>query len=141
VAQQQIAQLQGQLQQLDAVNQQLIGIIQGKQVEAASKERMQSQQIASDERIAAEKNQTTLVSQAVATDSADSTTLLMAELRNLELRLKQIQAREALDAKLEHIQEQNAARTQQVDMQNQAKLQQTQMQAQARQQGPTNGMG
>ena len=140
VAQQQIAQLQGQLQQLDAMNQQLMGIIQGKQVEAASKERMQSQQIASDERIAAEKNQTTLVSQAVATDSADSTTLLMAELRNLELRLKQIQAREALDAKLEHIQEQNAARTQQVDMQNQAKLQQTQMQAEARRQGPANGL-
>ena len=140
VAQQQISQLQGQLQQLDAMNQQLMSIIQGKQVEAASKERMQSQQIASDERIAAEKNQTTLVSQAVATDSADSTTLLMAELKNLELRLREIQAREALEAKMAHIQEANAARTQQVDMQNQAKLQQTQMQAEARRQGPTNGL-
>jgi len=139
VAQQQISQLNQQLQQLDAMNQQLMSIIQGKQVEAASKERMQSQQIASDERIAAEKNQTTLVSQAVATDSADSTTLLMAELKNLELRLREIQAREALEAKMAHIQEANAARTQQVDMQNQAKLQQTQMQAQARQQGPVNG--
>ena len=129
VAQQQIAQLNQQLQQLDAMNQQLMSIIQGKQVEAASKERMQSQQIASDERIAAEKNQTTLVSQAVATDSADSTTLLMAELKNLELRLREIQAREALEAKMAQIQEQN-----------QARLRQAEMQAQARQQqGPVNG--
>lgn len=140
VAQQQIAQLQGQLQQLDAEKQMLIQIIQGKQVEAASKERMQSQQIASDERIAAEKNQTTLVSKAAEVDSADSIALLMMEFKNLEVRMKEIQAKQALDAKLEHIQEANAARTQQVDMTNQAKLQQAAMQAQARQQGPTNGM-
>lgn len=135
-AQAQMSQLQQQNQQLAAENQQLMQIIQGKQVEAESKERMQQQQIASDERIAAEKNQTTLVGKYVDTDSADSTTLLMAELRNLEMRIKQIQAREALQAKMEQLQAQNEARLQQTDMQNQAKLQQAEMQAQARQQGP-----
>lgn len=136
VAQQQIGQLQQQLQESQALTQQLIGIIQGKQVEAASKERMQTQQIASDERIAAQKNQTTLVSKAAEVDSGDSIALLMAEVKHLELRLQEIQAKQALDAKLEHIQEQNAARTQQVDMTNQAKLQQAEMQMRARQQGP-----
>jgi len=133
VAQQQISQLQGQLQQLDAMNQQLMSIIQGKQVEAASKERMQSQQIASDERIAAEKNQTSLVSKAAEVDSADSIALLMMEFKNLEVRMKEIQAKQALDAKMEQIQEQNQARLRQAEMQAQARQQQPQ--------GPVNGMG
>jgi Phage P22-like portal protein len=123
-AQQAIGQLQQQNQQLSAVVEQLSQIIQGKQVEAASKERMQTQQIASDERIAAEKNQVNLVSKAVETDSRDSIALLMAELKNLELRMKEIQAREALDARMQQAQEANQTRLQQTDMQAQARQQQ-----------------
>lgn len=135
-AQAQMSQLQQQNQQLTLEKQQLMQILQGKQVEAESKERMQREQIASDERIAAEKNQTTLVGKYVDTDSADSTALLMAELRNLELRIKQVEAQKALDAKMQQLEAQNQARLQQTDMQNQAKLQQAEMQAQARQNGP-----
>lgn len=131
----QMSQMQQQNEQLQLLNQEMMQIIQGKKVEAESKERMQREQIASDERIAAEKNQTTLVSKAADVGSQDSSTLLMAELRNLEIRIKQLQAREALQAKAEQIAMQNEVRLQQTDMQNQAKLQQAQMQAQARQQG------
>ena len=127
-AQQAISQLQQENQQLNMMVEQLTKIIQGKQVEAASKEKMQTEKIASDERIANQKNQVTVVTKAAEVDSKDSIALLMAELRNLEVRLSQIQAREALDAKMEQIQEQN-----------QAKLQQVEMQARARQQGPGNG--
>ena len=63
----------------------------------------------------------------------------MAELRNLEMRIQQIQAREALDAKMEQLREQNDARLQQTDMTNQTRLQQAEMQAQARQNGPLGG--
>jgi hypothetical protein len=152
-AQQAIGQLQQQNQQLTMVLEQLQQIIQGKQVEAASKERMQSQQIASDERIAAQKDQVTLVGKAVEVDSRDSIALLMAELRHLEVRLQEIQAREALDSRMQQGSEQNDARLQQADMQSQDRLQQgregnltklqlAEMQARMRQQqGPprTNG--
>lgn len=129
-AQQMISNLQQQNQQQQVMLDQAMQIIQGKQVEAASKERMQKEQIASDERIAAQKDQTTLISKAAEVDSGDSIALLMAQVKALEVQLRHIQAKQALDAKMEQIQETNQAKLQQADMA---------MQARQQPQGPVNG--
>lgn len=113
-AQQRIQQLTQQNEQLQMAVQQMGQIIQAKQVEAAGKERIVQQQIASDERIAASKNQTTLVTkaaelqtqegvaadknftsilkEAVDIDSRDSIALLSNEVQSIAERLRHLAA-------------------------------------------------
>lgn len=95
--QQQMSQLNQQNQQLQMMVEQMGRIIQGKQVEASSKERMQTQQIESDERIAAMKDQSQLVMKAADVGSKDSIALLQAEIAAIAKRLDMLQADQPVD--------------------------------------------
>ena len=96
-AQQQIQQLTQENEQLKMAADQMAQIIQGKQVETSSKERMQTQKIESDERMAAEKNQSSLISKAADVGSKDSIALLQAEIMSIQHRLNLLQSDQPVD--------------------------------------------
>lgn len=104
-AQQQISQLQQENQQLKMAADQMAQIIQGKQVETSSKERMQTQKIESDERMAAEKNQASLISKAADVGSKDSIALLQAEIMSIQHRLNLLQSDQPVDGQQQPIQQ------------------------------------
>jgi Phage P22-like portal protein len=98
-------QIQAQMQALSQQNQQLttalnetVSLLNSKQLELQSKERMQTQAIESKERIAAQSDQIKLTTEAAKLGSQEDIALMHAQVQALSERLKLLQAQAPVEA-------------------------------------------